>query len=234
VAKKENIFVGTSGWYYPWNEDKSLNWYVKKTGLNAIELNASFYRFPFPSYVKSWAQKGENLKWSIKVNRRITHIYKFNEQSYPVFERFLALFKPLEKYIEFYLFQLPPKFGTKKKDNIEAFSKRFNLGYKFALEPRNPEWFSENILKWASSLNLTFVSIDAPKFEEKIFISGKYIYLRMHGKRQWYNYNYSNDELLNIKEKTGELNPESVFIFFNNNHNMLKNAQTMLKIMRKK
>ncbi len=234
MGKKENIFVGTSGWYYPWNEGKSLDWYVNKTGLNAIELNASFYRFPFPSYIKGWASKGKTLKWSIKVNRRITHIYKFNEKSYPIFEKFISLFEPLEKYIKFYLFQMPPKFGIKNRKNIEKFHKEFNLGYKFALEPRNIEWFSKDILEWLNSLGITFVSINAPKFPENLFITGKYIYLRMHGRGQWYNYNYLKDELLSIKGEIKKINPHSAFIFFNNNHNMLKNAQTMLSIMKNK
>ena len=231
MNRKKNIFIGTSGWYYPWNEGKSLDWYAKYTGLNAIELNASFYRFPFPSYIKGWANKGKSLKWSIKVNRRITHIYRFNEQSYPLFEKFLALFEPLEKYIEFYLFQVPPKFGIKNKKNIEEFQKRFNLGYKFALEPRNKEWFSEDTLRWLKSLEITIVSIDAPKFPENIFITGRYIYLRMHGKKQWYNYNYSKDELISVKNKIEKLKPHSTFIFFNNNHNMLENARAMRDIM---
>ena len=233
MKREKNIFIGTSGWYYPWNEGKCLDWYVKYTGLNAIELNASFYRFPFPSYIKGWANRGKSLKWSVKVNRRITHIHKFNEQSYPVFEKFLALFEPLKKYIAFYLFQMPPKFGIKNKKNIEAFQKEFNLGCKFALEPRNEEWFSEDILRWLKSLKITIVSIDAPKFPENIFTTDEYIYLRLHGRKQWYNYDYSKDELLSIKKKIEKLAPHTTFIFFNNDHNMLNNAQIMLSIMKK-
>ncbi|MQK95352.1 DUF72 domain-containing protein, partial [Escherichia coli] len=41
-----DIFVGTSGWAYSWNIGGSLQWYSDNTDLNAIELNASFYRFP--------------------------------------------------------------------------------------------------------------------------------------------------------------------------------------------
>jgi len=49
--------VGTSGWLYDWNEGGDLRWYVENSGLNAIELNASFYRFPFPSQVKGWSRR---------------------------------------------------------------------------------------------------------------------------------------------------------------------------------
>jgi uncharacterized protein YecE (DUF72 family) len=31
--------------------------YVTNSELNAVELNASFYRFPFPTMVKSWSMR---------------------------------------------------------------------------------------------------------------------------------------------------------------------------------
>ncbi|RLI98826.1 MAG: DUF72 domain-containing protein, partial [Candidatus Aenigmatarchaeota archaeon] len=68
------VFVGTSGWAYGWNPN-GFDWYIKNSGLNSVELNASFYRFPFPNQVKSWARKTKefnpSLRWSIKVNRLI-------------------------------------------------------------------------------------------------------------------------------------------------------------------
>jgi uncharacterized protein YecE (DUF72 family) len=103
------FYVGTSGWYYSWNKEKNFTWYVNNSQLNAVELNASFYRFPFPNQVKSWAQKGRGIRFSIKVSRRITHIHRLNQESYPVFEAFIRLFKPLESLIDFYFFQFPPR-----------------------------------------------------------------------------------------------------------------------------
>ena len=52
-------FVGTSGWSYDWNESGTLSWYVTNTGLNAIELNGTFYGFPKPGGIKSWARDGD-------------------------------------------------------------------------------------------------------------------------------------------------------------------------------
>ncbi|RLE86352.1 MAG: DUF72 domain-containing protein, partial [Thermoprotei archaeon] len=56
------IYVGTSGWLYDWNIGGNLEWYVKFSSLNTVELNASFYRFPFRNQVRSWARKGSKLK----------------------------------------------------------------------------------------------------------------------------------------------------------------------------
>jgi len=38
------VFVGKSGWYYDWNENKNLDWFIQNSGLNTVELNASYYR----------------------------------------------------------------------------------------------------------------------------------------------------------------------------------------------
>ena len=56
-----NVFVGTSGWLYGWNRGGNLDWYLQNSGLNAVELNASFYRFPYKNQVAGWAGKGTEL-----------------------------------------------------------------------------------------------------------------------------------------------------------------------------
>jgi uncharacterized protein YecE (DUF72 family) len=70
------VYVGTSGWSYSWNQGNSLEWYLKHSGLNAIELNMSSYRFPYSNMVKSWATKGKDLARVVKVHRSITHFQK--------------------------------------------------------------------------------------------------------------------------------------------------------------
>ncbi|MCO5383003.1 MAG: hypothetical protein NHB15_13700 [Methanosarcina barkeri] len=52
-----DTFVGTSGWYYEWNEMKNLDWFIQNSGLNTVELNASFYRFPLLTRLKAGKQK---------------------------------------------------------------------------------------------------------------------------------------------------------------------------------
>ncbi len=110
-----DFYVGTSGWAYSWNLGNSLEWYVNESGLNAIELNMSFYRFPYSNMVKSWVRKGSNLAWIVKIHRSITHFKKLNKESYSIFIKFKQLFAPLEKKIHYYLLQLPPKFTNIEK-----------------------------------------------------------------------------------------------------------------------
>ncbi|MCX7994338.1 MAG: DUF72 domain-containing protein [candidate division WOR-3 bacterium] len=226
------IFVGTSGWYYDWNEDLTLDWYINNSGLNAIELNASFYRFPFPNQIKSWTKKGNRLRWAIKVNRLITHQYKFSPEAFKTWERFFSLFSPLEEFIDYYLFQLPPNLSVRAKEKIELFAKKISIEKKFALEFRHETWFNDEILRWAESLGITVVSIDAPEFSRSIFCTAKNVYLRMHGRTSWYAHNYTKNELQEVAHRILKVKPANIYVFFNNDHNMLKNARDMSVILK--
>jgi uncharacterized protein YecE (DUF72 family) len=225
------IFIGTSGWRYSWNLGNSLDWYIKNSNLNAVELNASFYRFPFPSQVKGWSKTCSQLRWAVKVTRRITHIHKFNDESFGIWEDFKKLFEPLDLCIDFYLFQLPPSLKIDSIDKIQKFATFANLGQRFALEPRNLTWFSDETISWAKSLGITLVSVDAPNLPRTIFNVNGIVYLRMHGRDRWYSYEYSERELKEVATKVLETDPERVYVFFNNDYAMLKNAQELAKIL---
>ncbi len=225
------IFVGTSGWYYDWNTDLTLDWYIEHSGLNAIELNASFYRFPFPNQVKSWTKKGKPLHWVIKVNRLITHRMRFSEKAFATWQKFLRLFASMDNYIDYFLFQLPPSITPKAQDTIASFLKKAKIAKKCAFEARNEKWFTTEMVQWAQALGITWVSIDAPEFTRDIFKTTKNVYVRVHGRTAWYHHNYNSRELKDIARRIVAVKPNRIYIFFNNNHSMLKNAQAMQEIL---
>jgi len=138
------------------------------------------------------------------------------------------LFEPVNK--DFYLFQLQPSLTPNSAKKIENFFRKTKLKEKFALECRNEKWFKDKWSKWARKLGITLVSIDAPEFR-KIFNTSGIVYMRMHGRTAWYSHNYSQSELKEIVEKILEQKPKKVYVFFNNNHNMLENARQMMKIL---
>jgi uncharacterized protein YecE (DUF72 family) len=224
-------FVGTSGWMYSWNRENTLDWYLENSHLNSVELNASYYRFPFPNQVKSWATKGAKLRWSIKVNRLITHLYKFGDKGFSSWQRFSELFKPLDANIDSYLFQLPPFVKPSIAPKLEEFIKKTKLATRFALEVRNIAWFEEKWNNWAKSLGVTWVSMDSPDFPLEVYKTSGVVYERIHGRRSWYSHNYSDKELEEIRRKILNVKPEKVYVYFNNDTHMLGNAQKMLKLL---
>ncbi|MGC8538425.1 MAG: DUF72 domain-containing protein [Candidatus Micrarchaeia archaeon] len=226
------FYIGTSGWMYDWNRENNFDWYYNNSGLNAVELNASFYRFPFPSQVKHWAKVGSGLAWAIKASRIVTHVHRLNENSYNAMNSFLSLFSALDKDIHYYLFQLPPSFKANAIAVVEEFSRAFKNNRKFVFEFRDVEFFKEEVYRSFRKLQITLASIDSP-IGTYIVKTTSDIYLRMHGRKSWYSYNYSTKELEDIAESIVELEPRNAYVFFNNDHSMLGNARKMLEIMRK-
>lgn len=225
-------FIGTSGWFYSWNPDGNLDWFVKSSGLDAVELNMSFYRFPSPKMVRSWAVKGRSLRWAIKVNRLITHIFKFGRRAFESWQRFHSLFSPLKQNIDFYLFQLPPSITPRSLPLIEEFITRTNLNERFAIEVRNIKWFDKAYIDWASKLGITWVSVDSPDYPLDVYSTNGIVYERMHGRTAWYSHYYTDEELREVAERILIAKPERVYVFFNNNHGMLENARRLKNIFK--
>ncbi|MEM2607794.1 MAG: DUF72 domain-containing protein [Thermoproteota archaeon] len=229
---KQKIFIGTSGWSYDWNPN-GFDWYVKNSGLNSVELNASFYRFPFRNQVYSWARKTPSrFRWAVKVSRIVTHVYRMSSKAVKTFNKFTDLFKPLEKNIDFYLFQLPPFMEPSQNTirNIERFFKEVEIVEKAAVEWRNVKWFSGEWEEWASERGITIVSVDSPNLPRHIFNTTGTVYLRMHGRSSWYSHNYTANELNEVVKKVIEAKPKRIYVFLNNDHYMIDNAKTILKI----
>ena len=228
------IYVGTSGWMYDWNLGGNFDWYVRNSGLNAVELNASFYRFPFRNQIVSWARKGRVLRWSVKVHRSITHLRRLSLEALATWSKFRELFKPLDPYIDFYLFQMPPSFQATPSniERVREFAKSVGLGPRFAIEFRHPSWFRGVAIELCKELGITVVSVDAPPpIGTWVATSNGIVYLRMHGRTAWYAHDYSDEELLQVAKLVAESSPKRVYVFFNNDHWMLENARKMMRIL---
>ncbi len=221
------VFVGTSGWAYSWNQGGSLDWYVRESGLNAIELNSSFYRFPYPNVVKSWAKRGAGLAWVVKVHRLVTHRHRLSGEAVEYYERFRRLFEPLEEHVHYYLLQLPPSF--RDLETVEGFLSRVGTE-KIAIEFRHPSLFTSETRKWGERMGVLVVSVDAPSLPRDV-MSKRVVYERVHGRSGWYSHEYSREELVEIRDRILSVKPERVYVFFNNNHAMLDNAREMKSLL---
>lgn len=225
------VFVGTSGWSYGWNRGGNLDWYLKNSRLNAVELNASFYRSPYKNQIAGWARKGAELRWCVKVHRFITHQHKFNETARGVWQRFLDLFSPLDPSIDYYLFQAPPSMTD--IDRLLRFFDGLPLLEKCVLEIRNRNLSLDDATCRKLQDCLPVVSVDSPDIRNRIF-SRNIIYMRMHGREDWYRHDYMQEELEETAGLIRTTGAEKVYLFFNNDHSMLENAQRMMELFRPK
>lgn len=184
--------------------------------------------------IKSWSEKGKDIRWAIKINKSITHRHKFNEEALEIWKKFEDAFRTMDTLIDFYLFQLPLLITPNLASRIAAFAEETALQQRFALEFRNKDWFQEKWYEWAEEKEITLVSVDAPELPRKIYAINDVVYLRMHGRRKWYRHKYSTKELEEIEAKICKAEPEKAYVFFNNNHNMLKDARKLQELMEEK
>lgn len=227
------IYVGTSGWSYSWNPG-GLDWYVENSGFNAVELNMSFYSFPRERQVAGWARRGARLRWMVKAHRSITHLRKLRPEALDTWRRFRDRFSPLEDLVDFYLFQLPPSMRY-SKENLERIGMFAEDCEKVLVEFRHRSWFREGIEDDLSAVGAYLVTPDSPMFEGlphgRVYKVMGAVYVRMHGRLAWYNYGYLDEELEEVASRCLETGAERVYVFFNNNHDMLHDGRRMLDIL---
>jgi len=157
------IKVGTSGYSYFWNEGvpTPFQWYCKQ-GFETVEINASFYRFPSKSWIKTWMKCPEGFDFSVKVHRSITHYRKLKPNALTTWRKFESRFDEIKDKIAFWLFQMPPNFLA-TPENIGTISNFFsvlNMGNSAVIEFRHLSWWNKkDAVKETGS---AFCSVDAP------------------------------------------------------------------------
>ncbi len=90
---------------------------------------------------------------------------------------------------------------------------------KVAVEFRRSEWFSPDILTLLQSVGATMCNVDSPRQKITAHLTSDKAYIRLHGRKHWYSYNYTDDELKEIADLARQLVKQGatkVYIFFNN------------------
>ena len=224
------IRVGTSGYSYSWNKGKPtpFKWYCKQ-GFPTVEVNASFYRFPMTSWIKTWQRCPPGFDFTIKVHRSITHYKKLQRNTIKTWNKFRSGFKDMEDKITFWLFQMPPSFTATQQNinRILAFFQELNLDNSAVIEFRDSSWWDKKEI--CKEIGCTFCSVDAPDLPKEIVTMNNAVYVRLHGREAWYRSVYSDAELNKIIEQVGELGASKKYIYLNNNHGMLPNGKYLME-----
>lgn len=226
--------IGTSGYNYSWNKGKNnkFRWYLDQ-GFNSVEINGSFYHYPTSSWINNWKNSSpKEFRFSIKVNRAITHYTRLNgNKSIDLWRNFKKTLEPIQKRIAFWLFQMPStfKFDHENMERLRRFVKNANLDRSAVFEFRDVSWWKKPSMKELEKLNITMCSVDAPLLPRRILNLNDIIYFRLHGAKSWYNYTYSEKELKNfimrLQKKPGSLKA----VYLNNDHGMLPNGKFLIQ-----
>ncbi len=238
-SASENVEIGTSGWsykewegiFYPDSKTSKLKHYSRV--FSTAEVDSTFYAVPTKGLVFGWAKNTqENFEFSLKLPRTITHEkkLKLGEGAEIDLKNFLALLEPLRvaRKLGPLLIQLPPSFNREaNREDLEEFlralpTKKKDGDYKFAIEFRNKSWLSDNDLhSLLSKYNVSNAIVDEPLMPVDLSVTSReFAFLRWHGrgKRPWYDYRYSEEELDPWVERVRKISTKTrkVYGYFNN------------------
>ncbi len=218
-------YVGTSGWSYdgwvgPFYPDKLprnqwLGHYAQH--LDAVELNASFYRLPMQNMLNGWAKRTpDSFSFSVKAWQQLTHrkrLQDCGEQLQVFFERM----QPLADRTAAVLFQMPPKMPL-DVERLEAFLQQLPAGTRAAFEFRDPRWHVQDVYDVLARHNAAFVPFELADARAPAVATADFVYLRLHGRDAKYRGRYGRAQLqpwadwLNGHMQDGR----DAFVFFDN------------------
>ena len=249
-AAKSRILLGTSGWsykeweniFYPDSKTPKLTYY---SGVfPTAEIDSTFYAYPNKSLVHGWVRNTPaGFEFAAKIPKLITHDKKLDlEKGVEVdLVKFLDVLSPLKdsKKLGPLLIQLPPSFSKNHVDNLKNFFEILPTDLRFAVEFRNESWLTdrESTYSLLEKFNIATTIIDEPLLPVDLKTTSDFAFVRWHGKgkRLWYNYHYSEEELDPWVPKVEEVakKVKKVYGYFNNHFNgaAAENALTFLAKM---
>lgn len=235
------LHIGCSGYNYrEWKglfypeglpQSKWLEFYCKQ--YNTVEINASFYKLPTVKTLTTWYKKTpENFRFSIKVNKVITHYKKFVETHDLVTDFYNIALEGLKEKLDCILFQLPPSLAYTPAV-LDRIVSQLNPSYKNVLEFRHASWWNDDVYAALKAHKLIFCITSYPGLPEEFIQTAQSVYLRLHGNTELYKSNYSDTELKFFSDAIKAADVKDFFIYFDNTWggNAIRNAQTMQKFM---
>lgn len=192
--------------------------------FDTVELDSSFYRAPNEGTILGLTRHtNRGFTFTAKINQRFTHELrlKLNEEEQDSLETFVELFDPLltQDRLGCFLAQLPP--SLKRNDRLlEDFLAAMPHRYNYVVEFRHPSWMDDATWRLLSKYQAAYCIVDEPLLPPEIHVTSSIGYIRWHGHGEspWYNYRYSEQQLLDWEPKIREVraNTKSTFGIFNN------------------
>lgn len=220
-----NFYVGTSGWsYYGWRglfypEDlPTSNWLLfYAEHFSTVEINMTFYRFPKPETLERWAQlTPQNFTFSLKVNRRITHLKKLRKVKADLRYTYI-LAQSLGQKLGCLLFQLPPSLHY-DLTLLEDFLAQLETRFRHVIEFRHPSWYTSEVYDRLRQKRVIFCIVSSRQVPPEPVVTSSIAYVRFHGLTAGYRYFYPDSELEIWATTLSQLPVKDIYIYFNNDY----------------
>lgn len=223
---RTRYFIGTSGWtyehwkgrFYPADLPQKRWFEYYASQFSAVEVNATFYRTFKDQTYHNWRQRApESFGYVLKAPRLITH-RKYLVDVEQDIEKFYQSCALLEDKFELILLQVAPNMSY-DLERLHKALRAFPDPGKVAVEFRRAEWLNPDTMSLLKEMGATICNVDSPRQKLDDALTSRRAYLRLHGRKHWYSYNYSDEELGEIAalaRKLARRGAERVYIFFNN------------------
>jgi uncharacterized protein YecE (DUF72 family) len=236
------VHVGCSGWFY-WHwrgefypENLPTNkWFKHYAGrFETVELNAPFYSWPTVGAVRGWLRQAGRRKfiYTVKVSKLITHIKRFSHTK-TLIRDFGFIADLLGPRMGCFLFQLPPSFHYSRA-RLERIISQMDSSRRNVVEFRHRSWWNQQVYSAFQSSGIIFCSCSGPRLPDELINTGKDVYIRFHGIKQWYRHDYTADELAIWVKQIRASGATRLWAYFNNDRNgfAIKNARTLLRALK--
>ena len=207
--------LGTSGFdYNPWvgafypkelKKKDRLKFYCSQ--LNAIEINASFYRKPTRETVEGWAaQAPDAFKFTLKGWQRVTHIQRLRDCG-ELIKSFTESQRGLGDKMGPTLWQLPPNF---KKDSglLADFLTLLPKDIPAAFEFRNESWLCDETYSQLEKAGFALCIAESADMSTPVIKCAPYGYFRLRRE------DYVEADLQRWADKIEALKLEDAFVYF--------------------
>ena len=206
------IIVGCGGWQYfiiP-NMDP-LEAY--SMAFKFVEVNSTFYKIPSMDLVRSWRRRvPRDFEFSVRLNRLISHVEKLNptEKAVKALQNCVEIAETLRSRV--LVLETPRSLNPIRAVNgLKNILKRVDLGdIRIAWEPR--AGWSPRAVEEAVKLKLipiTDYSIEEPPYDDE-----EIAYTRLFGKGSHNIYQFTDDDLIRIKERAEKRRSKKVYLSF--------------------
>ena len=239
MEKEKQLLIGCSGYYYPqWkgtfypsklSPSKWLEHY--SAVFNTVEFNGSFYRVPkLADMKKQYENTPPGFKFSVKVNRHITHILRLKNTAEEIRQFRELVEEGFADKLHKLLFQMPPSFQY-SEENLEQIVTNIPKGSQNVIELRDHSWWNNGqVEKVFKEMGYIFCNVDYPGLQDKFISTSNEFYLRLHGTPDLFKSAYTNEQL---EQFYRQIPPnDSCTIYFNNTYYNAghENALKMMRI----
>lgn len=154
--------------------------------FNALEIDTTFYGTPKAETVARWNNDtSEDFTFCVKTPRVITHQMGL-VGTRGLMSEFCDSLRPFADKLGAILIQFPPRFTASNMQSLENFLQEIPDDLRYAIEFRNPSWYSNETAELLSSYRACWVITDYPGLPMDIHQTTDFLYIRWIGEHGSY------------------------------------------------